>query len=187
MHHLLKAGTLAAGLLVALAATAQTTATGPYYALPSWDQKLPAAQRFVVLSNWNNEAVLDRETGVVWERDPQTARGAMGVRQSYAHAASLCVQATTGGRKGWRVPSINELQSLYDASGASSGWMLPIGHPFLNILTGFGYTEYWSSTLYPTEPTLAFVQGFGSRGSEVANSLDVAYGVWCVRGPGYGF
>ncbi len=40
---------------------AQTTANGPYYATPSWDQKLqcdtPATcPRFVVLSNWNNEA-----------------------------------------------------------------------------------------------------------------------------------
>jgi hypothetical protein len=38
---------------------------GPYYPTPSWDQKLPAATRFVVLTNWNREAVLDRETGLV--------------------------------------------------------------------------------------------------------------------------
>lgn len=43
---------------------------GPYYAEPSWDQKLPAATRFVVLMDWNNEAVLDRETGLVWEQAP---------------------------------------------------------------------------------------------------------------------
>ena len=47
------------------AATAQTTANGPYYATPSWDQKLqcdtPATcPRFIVLANWNSEAVLDR-------------------------------------------------------------------------------------------------------------------------------
>ena len=184
MHHLLKAGVLAAALLGALGATAQTTATGPYYAVPSWDQKLPAAQRFVVLSNWNNEAVLDRETGVVWERDPQSARGSVGVRLSYANAISICIQARTGGRKGWRVPTISELASLYDASGESSGWMLPIGNPFLNILTGFDSAEYWSSTRYPTNPNIAFAQGFSPRGSVVTNTLDVPYGVWCVRGPG---
>ena len=49
---------------------AQTTAPGPYYATPSWDQQLPAATRFIVLSNWNSAAVLDRETGLVWERSP---------------------------------------------------------------------------------------------------------------------
>jgi hypothetical protein len=50
--------------------SAQTSMNGPYYANPSWDQQFPAAQRFIVLSNWNNEAVLDRETGLVWQRNP---------------------------------------------------------------------------------------------------------------------
>ena len=48
-------------------ADAQTASAGPYYATPSWDQT-PSSTRFVVLSNWNNEAVLDRETGLVWEK-----------------------------------------------------------------------------------------------------------------------
>src|SRR5215831_2111604 len=38
--------------LVASSAGADTTANGPYYANPSWDQQLPAATRFVVLANW---------------------------------------------------------------------------------------------------------------------------------------
>ena len=53
------------------------TAAGPYYATPSWDQQLPASTRFVVLSNWidaahpsGGAAVLDRETGLVWEQSP---------------------------------------------------------------------------------------------------------------------
>ena len=54
-------------------AAAQTTANGPYYAVPSWDQTLPAAQRFIVLANMNQEAVLDRETGLVWQRTPGSA------------------------------------------------------------------------------------------------------------------
>ena len=53
--------------LVALAAIvacadvqAQTAVNGPYYATPSWDQTLPPASRFLVLSNFANNAVLDR-------------------------------------------------------------------------------------------------------------------------------
>src|SRR5213592_884355 len=46
--------------------------TGPYYATPSWDQKLVYFQRFICLTDWNNEAVLDRETGLVWQRAPFT-------------------------------------------------------------------------------------------------------------------
>src|SRR6266404_2490251 len=60
-------------------AGAATTAAGPYYANPSWDQQLPASTRFVVLSNWidaahasGGAAVLDRETGLVWEQSPST-------------------------------------------------------------------------------------------------------------------
>src|SRR4029434_6752790 len=51
-------------------ALAQTTAPGPYYATPSWDQTLPASNRRIVLTNFNIQAVLDRETGLVWERTP---------------------------------------------------------------------------------------------------------------------
>ncbi len=62
---------LAVGL-VAGSVLAQTTANGPYYATPSWNQQLPASTRFIVLANWSNAAVLDRETGLVWERSPGT-------------------------------------------------------------------------------------------------------------------
>ena len=33
---------------------------------PTWSQKLPAAQRFVIVLD--GAAVLDKETGLVWER-----------------------------------------------------------------------------------------------------------------------
>ena len=183
MHHLLKTGLLAAGLFAALSAGAQTTATGPYYATPSWDQQLPAAQRFVVLSNWGGNAVLDRETGLVWERDPQAAHAEYGLMQTYPSAFSLCTVSNTGGRKGWRLPSIHELSTLYDASGASSGWMLPIGHPFRNIATGAG-SSYWTATQKPSEPSYAFTQNFTPGAAELLAPIGNMNGVWCVRGPG---
>jgi hypothetical protein len=57
-------------VLQSVHARAQTTAVGPYLATPARDQKLQCdslatCPRFVVLSNWNSEAVLDRETGLV--------------------------------------------------------------------------------------------------------------------------
>jgi hypothetical protein len=77
---------LAAAIVGVSASTlhAQTTAVGPYYATPSWDQTIActipsSCSRFLVLSNFNNEAVLDRETGLVWERTPDPgARGNWG-------------------------------------------------------------------------------------------------------------
>jgi hypothetical protein len=51
---------------------------GPYYATPSWDQTLPCTTitncpRFLVLPNMGNAAVLDKETGLVWEQSPNSS------------------------------------------------------------------------------------------------------------------
>src|SRR5688500_2284406 len=70
-------------------------APGPYYATPSWDQQLPASTRFILLSNWNHEAVLDRETGLVWEQTP-------GLTNEIANNAhETCNRKRLGGRWGW--------------------------------------------------------------------------------------
>src|SRR5262245_1552016 len=85
------------------AAHAQTTGVGPYYSTPSWDQTFPSAQRFMVLTNLGSAAVLDRETGLVWERSPDTTAVVWGL------AIGACTTRTTGGRKAWRLPSVHEL------------------------------------------------------------------------------
>src|ERR1043166_5397663 len=102
---------------------AQTTAVGPYYATPSWDQTIPAASRFVVLSNFNNQAVLDRETGLVWQRSPLVVAGSGDKSFSYLQAWSLCLTDSNGTpRLGWRLPSYTEFATLLDPT-------LAIGFP----------------------------------------------------------
>ena len=39
----------------------------------NWDKKLPADSRFTILPDFNNQAVRDNETGLVWERSPSTS------------------------------------------------------------------------------------------------------------------
>jgi hypothetical protein len=194
MKHKLSTTLALVVLTMALAAStagAQTVAPGPYYANPSWDQKLACdsasnCPRFVVLSNWNSEAVLDRETGLVWQRSvPGTLTTFDGARQS-------CDTANTGSRAGWRLPSVQEIRTLVDTSIFSPIpktfiLALPTGHPFI---LGFGTsTPFWTGTTSAESPNSAYVTGF--LASEVAvlfPKTDSAGAVhpsfWCVRGGG---
>jgi hypothetical protein len=161
----------------AVSAQAQTTtAVGPYYAVPSWDQTLPAATRFVVLSNMDSKAVLDRETGLVWERAPGTFFPFFGAQDTWRNALELCRQMTLGNRKAWRLPTVEELSSLVTAAG-----VLPAGHPFENIAAG-QFSTYWSATLVPYFTQAAYVQALGGGGGQGSDSIDNTNPYICVRG-----
>src|SRR5262249_49758456 len=128
-------GTIA---LTTTLAQAQTTSNGPYYATPSWDQKLqcdtlPTCPRFIMLSNWNNEAVRGRESGLVWEKSPAPDHTSFSNADVTLTAAWHCNRQNLGSRKGWRLPTIQELASLIDATVPSPGPTLPAGHPFTNV------------------------------------------------------
>lgn len=159
-------------------ATAQTVANGPYYATPSWDQTLPAASRFLVLANMRSEAVLDRETGLVWWRSPNLSPTILGFAQN------ICANSRVGGRLGWRLPTLGEVLSLFDPA-ASAAPFLPAGHPF----TGFASsaTFFWTSTPYLGGGTFTYRVGYSSSSSPVSASAAVpsdANSTLCVRGAG---
>jgi hypothetical protein len=157
----------------ATCAEAQTTANGPYYANPSWDQTLPASTRFIVLSNMSSAAVLDRETGLVWERSPSTSNLFV-----WPDAQSRCNRLTTGGRLGWRLPTLHELASLVDPSIPSPGPTLPAGHPFTNVQSSF----YWSANIITFGPGIAWGVGFDNGFVGGNANVDAVGSVWCVRG-----
>jgi len=184
-------GLLALGPLSGLSSTAhaQTTANGPFYVSSSWDRTLPVAARFIVLSNFTGQAVLDRETGLVWERSPDSTR------RNLRQAASACHNKAVGGRKGWRLPTIAELTSLVDPGQA--GPALPAGHPFTNVQFGVPFFQvvYWSSNSFPEEVAAVVLPPFPvTVDTEILSFRDGAVGVasskassllaWCVRGPG---
>ena len=132
---------------------------------------LPAAQRFVILSAFNSEAVLDKETGLVWERSPQTAS------TRWIAARRTCNEKNVGGQKGWRLPSLEELTSLVDPSVAPPGPTLPPGHPFLTVQS----TVYWSATRVEEDARGSWAVHFGLGGG--ATFINWAHSVqsWCVR------
>jgi Protein of unknown function (DUF1566) len=153
--------------------TVAPTAAGIYYAPPAWIQTLAPNVRFVILSNFNRDAVLDRETGLVWLR----RNG-----DEFAARFANCGAYPETGQTGWRLPSASELQSLIDASlPISAQPRLPVGHPFL--LTG---RFYWASDIKTLDPFGSFrtfvdlTSGFTANSSlENSNVTEVAL---CVRG-----
>jgi len=141
---------------------------GPYYATASGDQTLPVNTRFIVLSDMDNVAVLDKETGLVWERSPSTSGF------YWDRALNHCDTLTVGNRKGWRLPTLQELASLVDRSVHSPGPTLPPGHPFINVQTS---SFYWSGE---TISGLAAGVRF-SNGLVAVECRSCNYFVWCVR------
>ena len=151
-------------------AAAQTTSSGPYYATPSWDQQLPASTRFVVLSNWGGAAVLDRESGLVWERSPSTPP------DDWNSALYLCSNLKTGNRMGWKLPTIQELTSLVEP-GTTGG--LPVGHPFMNVVNN---SIFWSATANAADGSSARGFFFISDFSFVVTFAKFQQlSIWCVR------
>lgn len=135
----------------------------------AWDQTLTASYRFVVLLNMNSEAVLDRETGLVWEKSPSMDE------MEWASAVRYCYGLNLGGRGGFRLPTVEELRSLVDPNKSNPA--LPAGHPFDNVQVNI----YWSSTIYANDTTNAFTV-FMSNGMASVGPKSFPHYVWCVRG-----
>src|SRR5262245_10851776 len=98
----------ALGLCVVILAAVAAPVLSPHDLIgvtPNWDKALPSAQRFDILPAFNNEAVRDNETGLVWERRPP-------IRPDTWDQGRLgCAATFTGNRHGWRLPSLAELSS----------------------------------------------------------------------------
>jgi len=141
----------------------------------SWDKQINGAGRFQVLSQFGGEAVLDKETGLVWEQSPDTGT------RTWINSQTHCYIREVGGRKGWRLPTVEELASLVDPDQANPA--LPSGHPFSSVQTTLAY---WSATTSAELNSNAWHVGFaaGAIGAEVGKTASNF--TWCVRG-GHGY
>jgi hypothetical protein len=160
--------------------------------LRAWDRQFNSPRRFVVLKAFRSEAVLDRETQLVWEREPKDEPG----QTTFQLAVRHCYIVTTGGRMGWRLPTAEELTSLLVETPAAAGASraaLPDGHPFRNIFP----ERYWSvsegsfagSQGDPFTPGRQVVAPANPEISTVSLETELVtafHPTWCVRGPGGG-
>jgi hypothetical protein len=135
---------------------------------PAWSQKLPGAQRFQLVLN--DVAVLDKETGLVWEKQVNRTP------DSWLGAMFLCNQLEKGGRWGWHLPTLQQLASLLDTSVEDTP-KLPAGHPFTDVIA----STYWTSTTHFQYSSLAYFVNFGDGGLS-HDEKDGNRLIWCVRG-----
>jgi len=149
--------------------TLQTAASAP-----TWHQILPDAERFQLVMG--GEAVLDKETGLVWEQSPTNAT------YTWENAINHCIPLELGGRKGWHLPTTEQLASLVDTSNFNPA--LPTGHPFDTDCASGGCVQsstYWSATTYASYTGSAwFVDLYYGGVSNLSKAIN-GY-AWCVRG-----
>ncbi len=145
---------------------------------PFWDDQVNNTGRFKVLSEFGGAAVFDKETGLVWEQSPST------ISRTWLGAQHHCNTETVGNRKGWRLPTVQELTSLLDTSNSSPA--LPTGHPFtLTSSQEDGF--YWSATTLASDAAFAWFVDLsdgdvdGSENPDNNKTGSSLFG-WCVRG-----
>ncbi len=153
--------------------------------LPAWSQKLRAddgdtdgcnSSRFKCVLD--NQAVLDKETGLVWERSPYNYLGDWWEAQWQCRAAG---PVNHGWRRGWRLPTYDEFESLYDYCPETPDMHLPCGHPFINVNV---YSRYWTATNWIFDSNEAYSVSPYSGTHSVEKTNIYGYN-WCVRG-GFG-
>jgi hypothetical protein len=81
-------------------------------AVKSWSAV--AGNRYKLLSGFNDEAFLDKDTGLVWDK-------LINVDQeiSPTAASNYCLQRFVGGKGGWRLPKFEEIHSLLEFNGVA--------------------------------------------------------------------
>jgi hypothetical protein len=125
--------------------------------------ELPTNDRFRV----EGSTVVDRMTGLRWERSPPSENGAAG------DAASRCDALAVDGHDDFRLPSMKELQTLVDETRTD-----------VTIdLAAFPETEaggYWSSTRDAQNPESAWFVRFSDGYAQSAAETEPFFGR-CVR------
>jgi len=114
--------------------------------------------------------VLDRLTGLCWHPDADLTGGPVSWEEALA-----AVRRLSRREPGWRLPNINELESLVDASRAFPA--LPAEAPFFHVRQG-----YWSSTTSRFEPDWAWALYLDKGATGVGQKGGAHFHVWPVRG-----
>jgi len=124
----------------------------------------------------SGETVLDRLTGLVWTRNADLAERWTTWDEAFEVVAGLN-HGRLGDRSSWRLPAINELESLVDASRHTPA--LPPSHPFRRA-----QEAYWSSTTSAFEPDWCMALYLHKGAVGVGQKKDENFSVWAVSREG---
>jgi hypothetical protein len=103
--------------------------------VPLWNIARFAIHDAGTAANLSDDLVLDKETRLIWTRDANLPKG----MQTWQHGMNYCRnQIQLGNRKGWRLPTIEELLSLIDPSQSNPA--LPNG-------MGVGFAQVYSKSV----------------------------------------
>ncbi|MBF0317521.1 MAG: DUF1566 domain-containing protein [Nitrospirae bacterium] len=151
----------------------QTGQTTSYAAADDGDLHKGAAWPNPRFTDNGDYTVTDNLTGLLWSKDAGTAatgscKGGIKTWQEALDYVTCLNGMNHLGHSDWRLPNVNEIESLIDASMSKPS--LPSGHPFTNVRT----VNYWSSTTYALDTTIAWyvviysgdVGAVGKAGSE---------------------
>jgi hypothetical protein len=138
----------------------------------------------------NNGTVTDRLTGLIWLRNANCTETVGGIAKgsgvlSWTNAlvwsnnvsSGKCGLSDGSAVGQWRLPTVNELQSLINAEQANSAaWLNASG--FQNVQS---VSSYWSSTTYAAGTTYGWYVAMSGESINY-NLKTTPYYVWSVRG-----
>jgi hypothetical protein len=122
------------------------------------------AERYHVVDNSGDETVLDRATGLTWQKQ-------FGNESSWQGALRYCEALEYAGFSDWRLPNSNELQSLLDFDSLPPCSKFPDMPP---------ETSAWSSSSVADQSRFGWHVEFRYCGLELGpKESDIEF--WCVR------
>jgi len=162
----------------------------------NWDKKLDStngeadgcnSDRFTCIwptaEHPNGAVVRDNETGIVWDRHPDSFG-------TWSGAIGQCANREVGGRKGWSLPMREQLATLVDTTSDSclnDNICLPDGHPFFSSVEEGIFWSSSTSVYGPSSAWILLINGdtvFGNSGDVMTRGKDEGFlfGAWCARG-----
>jgi hypothetical protein len=153
--------TNAAGVAIACTATGQD---GDLKAGVAWP-----SPRFTVGTGATAACVTDNLTGLMWVGAPNS------IPDTWVNALTAANNLTLCDFSDWRLPNINELESLVN-SGATDQAIFLNGQGFTGVQAYF----YWSSSSYAGDAVHAWYVSMNDGNVLLANKINSFY-VWPVR------